>query len=213
MNPPTHTTLAALAAHNPCKPGRDRLLAGLGKTEADDEPLALVKVLEICGLQDALWCIDHVWHDKLRMRLACRFAREVAHLMPQGSRDALEVVERYAEGGASETVFKEATDAARAASTIAARMAYAYTATATAAAAAAAARAAYTAAEARASGAATEATEAAYAAAEARASGAATEATEAAYAAAPGSGSRATARAKQTQILREFLTQMEGGAA
>ena len=193
MNPPTHTTLAALAAHNPCKPGRDRLLAALGKTEADDEPLALAKVLEICGLQDALWCIDHVWHDKLRMRLACRFAREVAHLMPQGSRDALEVVERYAEGGASETVFKEATDAARAASTIAARMAYAYTATA--AAAAAAARAAYT-------------------AAEARASGAATEATEAAYAAAPGSGSgsRATARAKQTQILREFLTQMEGGA-
>ena len=174
MNPPTHTTLAALAAHNPCKPGRDRLLAGLGKTEADDEPLALVKVLEICGLQDALWCIDHVWHDKLRMRLACRFVREVAHLMPQGSRDALEVVERYAEGGASEDALKEA--AAATATPVYASRAARCTTYATNSAAYAARAAWYTA--------------TAYARAEEK-----------------------VIYAKQVQILREFLTQMEGGAA
>ena len=64
--------------------------------------------LDVGGIGQALLHIDRAWPSKLRMKLACRFAREVTHLMPQASRDALEVIERYAEGAASKSVFKEA---------------------------------------------------------------------------------------------------------
>jgi len=44
------------------------LLSGLGKTQADDETLPLTRILEINGLDDALWalrCVD----DQRALRL------------------------------------------------------------------------------------------------------------------------------------------------
>ena len=52
-----YTTLAAIRAHSPCQSGWTRLLGHLGKTKADDEPLALSVVLESNGVADALWCL------------------------------------------------------------------------------------------------------------------------------------------------------------
>ncbi len=50
------TTLNAIKAHSPCKEGWQKLLAHLGKTKADDEPLLFTTILEANGLDDALWC-------------------------------------------------------------------------------------------------------------------------------------------------------------
>ena len=42
-----------------------KFLAPLNKTEADDEPLSLLTILESNGLDDAIWCLRTVeGHDK-----------------------------------------------------------------------------------------------------------------------------------------------------
>lgn len=50
------TTLNAIRAHNPCADGWKKLLAHLGKTQPDDEPLPFATILDSNGLSDALWC-------------------------------------------------------------------------------------------------------------------------------------------------------------
>ena len=50
------TTLHRIRAHSPCTGGLVQLLDGLNKTAADDEPLPFARIVEITGLDDALWC-------------------------------------------------------------------------------------------------------------------------------------------------------------
>ena len=59
------TTLNAILAVGPCgqRPKEDgtltgwlKLLAHLGKTKADDDPLPFSRIVESNGLEDALWC-------------------------------------------------------------------------------------------------------------------------------------------------------------
>ena len=103
------TTLNLIRAQEPCADGWKKLLTHLGKTEADDEPLALLTVLESNGLEDALWTLRCVPNCARDARLfAVWVARQVQHLMTdQRSLDALDVAERFANG--------EATDEERAA--------------------------------------------------------------------------------------------------
>ena len=65
------TTLRAIRAAHPCEDGWTKLLAHLGKTQADDEPLPLLTVLASNGLDDALWVLDQTG-------CAPRFARHFA---------------------------------------------------------------------------------------------------------------------------------------
>jgi hypothetical protein len=51
------TTLNRIRAASPCADGWQKLLAGLGKTKADDEPLTLIQILDINGIQDAIWAL------------------------------------------------------------------------------------------------------------------------------------------------------------
>jgi len=51
-------TLNLIRAQSPCPEGWTNLLAHLGKTKADDEPLDLLTVLDSNGLDDALWVLD-----------------------------------------------------------------------------------------------------------------------------------------------------------
>lgn len=51
------TTLAEIRAQNPCDDYWIKLLAHLGKTKADDEPLPLLTILASNGLDDALWTL------------------------------------------------------------------------------------------------------------------------------------------------------------
>ncbi len=148
------TTLNQIRAKGPCTSGWVKLLAHLGKTKADDEPLSIITILDSNGLDDALWCLRAVeGHDKEIRLYAVWCARQVQHLITDPrSLAALDVAERYANGDAT----KDELDAA-------ARAAYAYAAAAAAAADADAAAADADAAYAAADAAAYAAVDAAYA--------------------------------------------------
>ena len=64
------TTLARIRAANPCEDGWRNLLAHVGKTRADDEPLFLRTVLDSNGIDDALWVLAYAMPDD---RLARHF--------------------------------------------------------------------------------------------------------------------------------------------
>ena len=97
------TTLSKIRAQSPCTSGWTTLLKGLGKTAADDEPLELVRVLEINGLYDALWALracDGI--DKAARLFACDMAASVVHLTNDARCDtAIAVARRFAHGTAT----------------------------------------------------------------------------------------------------------------
>jgi hypothetical protein len=80
------------------------LLAGLGKTEGDDEPLAYTKIVEINGIYEALWaCNAEPQYAKEWRLFSIWCARQVEHLMTdQRSKDAIIIAERYANGQATD---------------------------------------------------------------------------------------------------------------
>ena len=108
------TTLNRIRAHEPCRSGWAKLLAGLGKTQADDEPLPFADILRINGLNDALWaCRCEPQHAKEWRLFAVACARDVQHRMTDArSVDALDVSERYANGEATDEELAEARKAA-----------------------------------------------------------------------------------------------------
>ena len=108
------TTLNAIRSHSPCREGWTKLLRHLGKTEADDEPLPIVTILDSNGLDDALWCLRAVeGHDREIRLFAVWCARQVQHLMTDPrSTAALDVAERFANGEASRYELAAAYDAA-----------------------------------------------------------------------------------------------------
>ena len=98
------TTLNRIRKHGPCADGWQKLLAGLGKTAADDEPIPFALILETNGLDDALWCCRAEPQYAREWRLfAVWCARQVQHLMTDPrSVAALDVAERHAQGQASD---------------------------------------------------------------------------------------------------------------
>jgi hypothetical protein len=111
------TTLNRIKKHCPCQNGWEKLLAGLGKTEPDDEPLPFSKILEINGLDDALWCcrVEPQYAREWRLFVvAC--VRRVEYLNPDPRvKQAIDVAERYANGEATDEELSAARDAAWAA--------------------------------------------------------------------------------------------------
>jgi hypothetical protein len=118
------TTLNKIRAHSPCTAGWAKLLKNLGKTQADDEPLAITTVLDSNGVDDALWCLRAVDGHQKEMRLfAVDCARSVQHLMADArSVAAIDVAERHAHGLATDAELGAARDAARGAARYAARI-------------------------------------------------------------------------------------------
>jgi hypothetical protein len=105
-----YTTLNKIREQYPCSDGWKKLLTNLEKTEADDEALSLLTILESNGLYDALWCLsacDGIEKEARLYAVAC--ARRVQHLMnDQRSIDALDVAERYAYGNATNQELEDA---------------------------------------------------------------------------------------------------------
>jgi hypothetical protein len=64
MNYTATTTLAAIRAKSPCRAGWEKLLAALGKTKADDDPLHLLVILNSNGLDDTFWVLDMTGCDE-----------------------------------------------------------------------------------------------------------------------------------------------------
>ena len=97
------TTLNRIHACAPSAEVWAKLLAGLGKTEADDEPLPYAEVVRINGIDDALWtCRSEPQHAREWRLFAVWCARRVQHLMTDPrSIAALDIAERYANGTAT----------------------------------------------------------------------------------------------------------------
>jgi hypothetical protein len=118
----TYTTLNEIRAHSPCAEGWAKLLRHLGKTQADDAPLALVTILDSNGLDDALWCVracDGIDREARLYAVWC--ARQVQHLMTDPrSLAALDVAERHANAQATDDELDAAWAAARDAAWVAA---------------------------------------------------------------------------------------------
>ena len=108
------TTLNKIREHSPCTDGWSKLLKNLGKTKADDEPLAITTILDSNGLDDALWCLRAVDGYQREMRLyAVDCARAVQHLMNDArSIAAIDVAERHADGLAADSELAAARAAA-----------------------------------------------------------------------------------------------------
>lgn len=108
------TTLNRIRAHGPCPDGWGSLLKGLGKTKPDDEPLPYARIVEINGLDDALWCCQVEPHYAREWRLyAVWCARQVQDLMKdERSIAALDVAERHANGQATDEELHAAWNAA-----------------------------------------------------------------------------------------------------
>jgi hypothetical protein len=119
------TTLNAIRDHDPCVDGWQKLLAYLGKTGPDDEPVTLATILDSNGFDDALWALRCVTgHDRAIRHYAVWCARRVQHLMMDPrSVEALDVADRYADGLATDEELSAAEAAALAAAEAAAKAA------------------------------------------------------------------------------------------
>ena len=97
------TTLSRIRACDPCASGWSKLLAGLGKTTADDELLPYADILRINGPEDAVWaCQAEPQHAREWRLFAVWCARQVQHLMFDPTLiAAIDVAERYAHGQAT----------------------------------------------------------------------------------------------------------------
>ena len=97
------TTLNRIRDLSPCKDGWENLLSGLSKTRADDEPLPYAKIVEINGVDDALWaCKAEPQHAKEWRLFAVWCAREaLKYTNDWRPVNAVNIAERYAHGMAS----------------------------------------------------------------------------------------------------------------
>ena len=116
------TTLNKIRSYQPCERGWVKLLKHLGKTQADDEPLDFLTILESNWLEDTLWCLKAApkeWEPNIRM-YAVWCAKQVEHQMTdKRSKNALVVAQNHALGLATDDELRAAGaaawDAARAA--------------------------------------------------------------------------------------------------
>ncbi len=91
------TTLNLIRAAKPCEDVWRKLLGGLGKTQADDEPLTLLRVLDICGLDEALWVLSYAMpDDRLARHFQAWCAERVLHLFEAERPGDLRVREQIA---------------------------------------------------------------------------------------------------------------------
>ena len=109
------TTLNRIRAHSPCESGWCKLLAFLGKTKADDEPLPYSVIVESNGLDDALWCLRTMpEHNNLWRHFAVDCSERVSHLLTdERSKNALTVARQHANGLATDEQLAAARAAAR----------------------------------------------------------------------------------------------------
>ena len=110
------TTLKRIKAHKPRHAEWKKLLACLGKTEADDEPLPFATILRITGLNFALWCAEvsaEPQHEREWLLFFVWCVRRVQHLLTDPRElAALDVAERHTNGMASDDELRAAWAAA-----------------------------------------------------------------------------------------------------
>lgn len=116
-----YTTLYKILAYDPCgqdsngESGFSKLLKSLGITQADDEPLSLLHILNSNGLDDALLALRASDASEKDMRLYAVWCARQVQLLLKGKRslDAIDTAERFANGEATIDELVSARDAAR----------------------------------------------------------------------------------------------------
>lgn len=120
-----HTTLRLLRRYEACEGRYAHLVSALGNETDDDAPIPILRILDINGLDDALWALRAVppdqrsARDRISRLLACDFAERVlpifeeAHPHDARPRDAIAVARRYAAGNATAAELTAAYEAAR----------------------------------------------------------------------------------------------------
>ena len=78
-----YTTLNKIKQHNPCPDGWDKLLKFLNKTEADDELLNLLTILESNGAHDCVWAFRTTENCPVYRLIAADFAGSVLHIFEE----------------------------------------------------------------------------------------------------------------------------------
>jgi hypothetical protein len=98
----------------------EKLLKGLGKTEADDDPVLFSYILKNNSIAEALWCLRLLpdEYDNMIRLFNVKIARRVQHLLEdERAINALDVAEKYANGEATKDDLKiaweQACDAAK----------------------------------------------------------------------------------------------------
>jgi hypothetical protein len=129
------TTLKLLRKHDACKDRYAHLRKAIGSGYGDDTPIPLTKILDLNGLDDALWALRAVpesqaaERDKQARLFACRCVRETPIgdgrkvwdlLTDDRSKKSVEVAEQFSIGNASDEELDAAWDAARVAARVAA---------------------------------------------------------------------------------------------
>ena len=112
-----YTTFRLVREAGACKNHYRQFAKAVGGVKAygQDTPIPLIKILEINGLNDALWALRAVLpeekasRDRMARLLAADFAEHVLHLYerqyPEDNqcRQAIETARQYAEGQATDT--------------------------------------------------------------------------------------------------------------
>ena len=113
-----NTTLNEIRAHHPCEESWGVLLRSLDKTQADDEPLAYSRIMEICGLDDTLWAIArcHPHGPRICAEFALWCAEGVReHMSDPRATAVLDLTREYLAGQSTIDQLQAARVAARAA--------------------------------------------------------------------------------------------------
>ena len=92
----TITTLKEIREHEPCREGWTKLLAHLGKTKADDEPLELLTILESNGFDDAIWCLRAKSLERISRHFQAWCAEQVLHLFEKERPEDMRVRDQIA---------------------------------------------------------------------------------------------------------------------
>lgn len=124
-------TLTDIRACKPCEDRWVHLLKALGKNKADTEILPLERILDLNGIDDALWALRAVkGHDNAIRLFACHCAQSALHVFEREypddprPRQAIETAEQFARGRATERELKAAKAATRVAAGVAWDAAY-----------------------------------------------------------------------------------------
>jgi hypothetical protein len=98
------TTLNRIAEQEPCSVGFDRLLRGLNKTTPDDAPLPYARIVEVVGIEEAIWCMRaEPQYARTWRRFAVWCARQSQHLLVDPrSMATIDMAERHARGQATD---------------------------------------------------------------------------------------------------------------
>jgi hypothetical protein len=98
------TTLNKVRSHSPCISGWKKLLNTLGKTEADDEELSLLTILNSNGVEDAIWCFRAVDGHDAEIRGFARFCamQHIEKIKPYCSPEQYSLILKWLETGSEE---------------------------------------------------------------------------------------------------------------